>query len=555
MVVGNHTQNPFEIRQNEIKYNIALEAERRPLLESGLWFHDDVRNNFYYASYLFAAAVDLSQELPFDRDAAKQKAGTVLLETVLLQNRQPGTARYGHWPLGLNPVPREASPHPLPVEIMGSLMVWFCKRYSSEFSAALRIAFHTAIGHIYRSGFFRKPVVTFGHHEAKYTAAKLIFGKLFDDEELREDGQLSLRNTLAHIRGKGMPEYGGLPWFWHWVQAFTCAWELEEDGEIKKILAEMLDYLWKERGQFYLKGAWAGAHSRGWPHDVPDDGNVLHDYVQFGDFKLPAEMPRTEYAGFLFYEAPEQVRAAALDRSAAVEVKKLTQKIVPADPDPQPLLHSYAYITEDYGVGGIWERVEEFDNEQLRWAFSLPVDAQQGGNRLYFFHPGQGFHDGDPRHQSPYMEVLFHKSTVISLYPVPEGENDTIVGILPKGEWIKSQQALFGKAGNVYFAVYLSHAYELYERQNYLEVTAAGMPGAVVVEAVQVSEATVQGMGDLTEFAATMGEKSPEFGCGDKLAAQYRTISGDELQLTLGVGSSTQATLNGNRISLEDYSV
>lgn len=82
-------QSTFKERQQEIIFNIALEAEQRPLLESGLWFHDDVRNNFYYASYLFAAAVDDSFELPFDREQAKQKAQDVLLEILMLQNRSP----------------------------------------------------------------------------------------------------------------------------------------------------------------------------------------------------------------------------------------------------------------------------------------------------------------------------------------------------------------------------------------------------------------------------------------------------------------------------------
>lgn len=45
-------QSTYKERKQEIIFNIALEAEKRPLLESGLWFHDDVRNNFYYASYL-----------------------------------------------------------------------------------------------------------------------------------------------------------------------------------------------------------------------------------------------------------------------------------------------------------------------------------------------------------------------------------------------------------------------------------------------------------------------------------------------------------------------
>ncbi|OKP96409.1 hypothetical protein [Paenibacillus sp. P46E] len=546
---------PYQARQKEIIYNIAIRAEQRPLLDSGLWFHDDVRNNFYYASYLFAAAVDPGLELPFEREEAKRKAEAVMLETVLLQNRQPGTRLYGHWPLGLHPLPREAAPHELPVEIMGSLLVWFFKHYGSRLNAGLRIAFHTAIGHIYRSGFYRKPVVHLGHHEAKYTAAKLIFGRLFDDEALLADGRQSLENTLAYIREKGMPEYGSLPWFWHWVQAFTCAWSLEEDIGIKNTLGEMLDYLWNERGQFYLQGAWAGTHSRGLPHDVPADGNVLHDYVQFGDFQLPQSMPRTEYAGFLFYEAPAQVRAAVLNRQNPVEVTKVTQKVHPEDPKPQPLIHSYAYITGSFAAGGLWERVEEFDNEQLRWAFSLPVSPEYAVNRLYFFHPGQGYHEGDPRHQSRYMEVLYHRSAILSLFPVPEGEADTIIGVLPKGEWVKESSALFGKAGDVYFAVYLSRGYQLIDREAYLEVSAQGMPGGVVVEAISVKEAMERGISDLMLFAAERAAHAPSFETGAILAVQYNNIEGDQLQLSTGEHIATQALLNGSPISLEHYTV
>lgn len=52
MLESNGIQSSYKERQQEIIFKIALEAERRPLLESGLWFHDDVRNNFYYGSYL-----------------------------------------------------------------------------------------------------------------------------------------------------------------------------------------------------------------------------------------------------------------------------------------------------------------------------------------------------------------------------------------------------------------------------------------------------------------------------------------------------------------------
>jgi hypothetical protein len=551
----NHS--PYKKRQTELVLKIALEADSKPLLGSGLWFHDDVRNNFYYASYLFVAAVDSSLEIPFDREVAKKKAEGVLLNTLMLQNRQPSTVLYGHWPLGLHPIPKEAAPHELPIEIMGSLMAFFYNEYGQLMNTDLSVAFDTAMGHIYRSDFYRKPVVTFGHHEAKYTAAKIIFGSMFEDRELVEDGRQSLKETLAHIRSKGMPEYGSLPWFWHWIQAFTCALELvgTEDTDLQTGLKEMLDHLWNVRSQFYLRGAWVGAHSRGWPHDVPGDSNVLHDYVQFGDFKLPEAMLRTEYAGFLFYEAPEFVRVIALDRRTPTEVRRLTEKVVVDDPNPQSQLHSYAYITDAFAAGGMWERVEEFDNEQLRWAFSLPVNGEGGANQLYFFHPGQGYHEGDPRHHSGYAEVLFHKNVIISLYPVPEGEANSIIGVLPKGEWKLKPKAIFGLVGQTYFAIFISHPYRLQQRPGYVEVSVEGMPGGVVVEAMSVKQAVELGIDGLNAFVEVLNLKAPMFESENSLEVQYITLAGDQLQLNLIDEESSQAWLNGTRISLNNYSV
>lgn len=75
------------------------------------------------------------------------------------------------------------------------------------------------------------------------------------------------------------------------------------------------------------------------------------------------------------------------------------------------------------------------------------------------------------------------------------------------------------------------------------------------MEAVPVKEATELGFGDLPAFAEAMTNKAPEFSTGDDLSVQYRTLSGDQVQLTLGVGAGPQASLGGSRISLEDYVV
>ncbi|MNI24474.1 hypothetical protein D3C73_780950 [compost metagenome] len=409
-------------------------------------------------------------------------------------------------------------------------MVYFYKQYADTFEESLRSAFDLAISHIYMSNFYRKPISDYGHHEAKYTAAKLIFGELFDDQDLLADGLTSLNLTLNRVQSVGMTEYGSLPWFWHWVQAYTAAWELTAIPEIKTTLAQLLDYLWNERSYYYLQGTWAGPHARGLTHDIPRDGNVLLDYVQFGDFTLPTEMPRTEYAGFLFYEAPQAARQRALDRAQPTEVTKLIPRRPHVEGAP---LHSYVYITENYAVGGMWERIEEFDNEQQRFDLTFPLNQGDGVNLAYFFHPVNGYQEADPRHQSEFGEVLFHKQVVAALYPLPDSAANTIVGILPKGTWVQEGNALYGTYGSAYLAIYLMQAYELEEKEDRYVVTSEGSSNGVVIEVIGTKEATQRGITNLDQFTATLRSRQPVFSSNESLSVTYATLSDEVISLEL----------------------
>jgi hypothetical protein len=544
------TVSSYQERQQEIVNQMALKAYHQPLLDSKLWFHGDIRDNFYYASYLLAASVDPNSTLPLDRELAKDTATAVLLELLSLQDQDPQSATYGHFPLNLNPIPREAKPHSLPVELMGSLIIYFHKTYVDAFSQPLRTAFESAALHIYRGSFYRKPLEHYGHHEAKYTATKLILGQLFDDKELLEDGHRSLRDTLARIQSKGMIEYGSQPWLWHWIQAFTCAWELAEHSAIKHDLHHMLNYLWRERALFYLQGTWVGAHCRGLSHDIPRDSYVAHDYVQFGNFPLPKELPRVEYAGFLFYEAPESIRSMALDRTKPTEVKKS----IPSREQAQDTrLHSYAYITESFAAGGMWERVTEFDNEQQRWDITLPLTGQAGINQAFFFHPGNMHSANDPRHQSEYAEVLFHKNVIMALYPIPEACSQQIIGVLPLGTWVKEPHALFGRANEVYFAIYLMQAYSVEEQQDRYVVTSEGSPNGVVVEVLSLADAAGLGILSVEQWTTAMKGMSPIFSHKEGLQVSYRNSSLELLELGVDPVHGRMARLNSASIDFSEY--
>jgi hypothetical protein len=544
----------YEQRQHELIRRIAIQAQRQPLLGSGLWFHHDVRDNFYYAAHLFAASIDPEARVPFDKEMTLASSSQMMLKVLKLQDKDPDSPTYGHWPLRLDPVPKEARPDPLPVELMGSLMVYFYRDHQEYMSQPLRAAFESAFEHIYRSRFYAKEIRQFNHHEAKYTAAKLIFGNLFRDNELVEDGHRSLVRTLRHVRENGMAEYGALPWFWHWVQAFTAAWELVDDIDINRDLGDMLDYLWHERSLWYLKGAWVGPHSRALPHDVPRDANVLFDYVQFGDFPLPEETPRPEFAAFLFYEAPEDVTRNALDRKQPMEVAKYAVKAEADSPEEGRKIHKYAYISEDYAVGGVWERVREFDNEQHRWDVSLPLDRSGSINQLFFFHPGEGYTEFDPRHESGACEVLFHKNVVAALYPIPEGEDGRIVGVLPKGEWLREENALYGRVERTYIAVRLMRPYEAEELADRIAVESRGGPSGVVVETIGAEEAERLCIGSLQEFAAIQRDNAPAFG-EDGGSVSYRSLAEDELTLRTNGQGAAEAIVNGAPVDFGKYSV
>lgn len=539
----------FTARQNEIVLKIATAALQQPVLSSGLWFHHDIRDNFYYASYLFAAAVEQPEQLTFEARSAKETAEAILLEVLALQDQNPSSVTYGHWPLNLGASPRAAAKNVLPVELMGSLMAFFASRYRSHFDSKLLQAFDSALKHVYQSGFYRQNNV-FSHHDAKYTAAKLIYGEWFEDAALLEDGRSNLQLTLAHVRKHGMSEYNSLPWFWHWVQAFTCAWHLIKNQPIKQELADMLDFLWKERAAFYLKGAFVGAHCRAQKHDIPLDGNVLHDYVQFGDFELPAQLPRTEYAGFLFYEAPEYVRDQAINRSEPAEVKKSITKH--SDAGTQ-VLHSYAYITEKFAAGGMWERYAEFDNEQHRWDISLPLGQQAGVNQAYFFHPSERNAGEDPRHQTEYTEVLFYKNTIVALYSIPEGIENRVIGILPNMEWTQEPGILLGKTNHLYWSVYLMQPYELERLSDRCVVTSEGAYNGVIIEVTSYNEAKQRGIVSFEAFASEARRNSPAWSTEEKLSVHY--VSRDETKLELSVSSQggSDKRINGNTVDFSEF--
>jgi hypothetical protein len=556
--VTNHIE-----RRQEVLVFAAETAFHLPRLESGFWFHRDMRDNLYYAMHLYAASTDPEVTVPFSKDQGARLGEEMLLLVLKLQIKEPDAPMYGHWPLNLGNDPFTASPHTLPVELLGSLIAWYHHTFGARMSTELRSAFEEAMRHAYMGDYYRKPVEYFNHHESKYIAQQIIWGELFHDEVLATEGRANLRLLLNTIRVNGMREYSALPWFWHWIQSFSCARALVKDADTLQLLHDMLDYLWKVRSLTYLKGAWAGPHSRGLAHDIPADRNTLLDYVEYGDFPLPESIARLEAAGILpASPSTKEITASAAARTDVQEVRRL----IPVHPQnlAEGRLHSYTYMTPDFAVGGVWERATEFDNEQHRWDVTLPANRDGGVNKAYFFRPGNGFSEGDYRHEGGLSQVLLHRNAAAALFAPSEehAETELILGVLPKGDWLFGDRQMTGLVGSVYLVAHFMNPYTCVENEERgcIEVRSEGGVNGVAVEAFTAGTASARGWSGLTEVAAAANRQAQEgmfHSMDGVLQFKGQTLAdGTELRLDISTdGSVKLRTINGSPVSFEEYTV
>ena len=556
--VTNHIE-----RRQEVLVFAAETAFHLPRLESGFWFHRDMRDNLYYAMHLYAASTDPEVTVSFPKEQGTRLGEEMLLLVLKLQIKEPDAPMYGHWPLNLGNDPFSAPPHTLPVELLGSLIAWYHHNFGARMGIELRSAFEEAMRHAYMGDYYRKPVEYFNHHESKYVAQQIIWGELFRDETLAAEGRANLRLLLDTIRANRMREYSAMPWFWHWVQSFSCARALVKDADTLQLLHDMLDYLWKVRSLTYLKGAWAGPHSRGLGHDIPADRNTLLDYVEYGDFPLPESIARLEAAGILpASPSTREITASAAARTDVQEVRRL----IPIHPQnlAEGCLHSYTYMTPDFAAGGVWERATEFDNEQHRWDVTLPANRDGSVNKAYFFRPGNGFSQGDYRHEGGLSQLLLHRNAAVALFAPSEEpvETELILGVLPKGDWLFGDRQMTGLVGSVYLVLHIMNPYTCVENEERgcIEVRSEGEVNGVAVEAFTAATASARGWGSLTEVATAANRQAQEglFSSVDGvLQFKGKTLAEDtELRLDISTdGSVKLRTINGSPVAFEGYTV
>jgi hypothetical protein len=556
---------PFLQRRREV-LRLAAETAIRLPLRDGLWFPNDLEMNMYYAMHLFAAALDESFELTSDRKLCLGMASEMIIRFLLEQDRDMGSFGYGHWPR--QPTPegsKSVDVDPSMIEMVGCVLIFFQQKYNAFFSEELQDEIKLSVHHLFQSKMYLNTPNSGNYEEARWRIMQLMLGWLYDDKFLLEASHSRMRELLKQFRTIGTREYGTLPWTWHWIQTVSFAWEIVDVPSIRDTMTELLELLWKERALFYLRGAWIGPHSRFSEQDVPQDRNVLFDYVMFGDFRLPVKLDRLEAAGLTSYEAPYSVLKHVQPKAGeggGEELKRLVPgPIVLFSKKPDIRYHCYTYRTGQYAVGGMYEFAREKDNAQHRWDISFPIDQCQGANQAFFCRPGRTS-QGTDWQSCACCEILLDRNVAAAVYPVcPDGCVEKIVGCLPLGEWVQDKLSLFGKLGDCFLAVYLSNEFQVVEKESYLAVESSGEACAVVMEVVTVAEAAERSIPDLRVFSEKMQLRAPIFSSDrQRIEAAYSSFKGRRLLLQADTivqedswFNEVVRQVNGITVYLDDY--
>ncbi|RKL66912.1 hypothetical protein CR203_13870 [Salipaludibacillus neizhouensis] len=549
----------FEKRRLEIISLAAEQALKLPFKKDNFWFLDDLRDNFYFATHLYAAVHEDTISLSSDKKDSEKLAVEVILDGLRLQDRSPESDTYGHWPLHLSPKPSVAQPHPLPAELLSSFFLHFYNVYQDTFPTDLKEELQRSFQHIYESTFLDRVPESFSHHESKLYANQLMFGQYFNDQALANRGYKNMKELYEHVNEYGFREYGALPWLWHWTQAVTFARQFVVNTKSSDLLSKLLNLLWKNRVDFYFKGTWIGAHSRGLPHDIPEDRNNVIDYIQFGDFDIPKALPRLEGAGFLNHQVSNDLNDRATSHKKALEIKKKINMYMERDKVNHEAIHHYVYMTSDYALGGIWERTEEHMNEQHRWDVTLPIQTD-GINQAYFFHPSEDYVAGDERHESNRSNVMFNKNVIAATYDLTNSGCNHVIGVLPKGSWLIEETNLYGLVDQSYFAIHLMHSFSHEKKEDRMLLKSEGKENGVVMEVISTEEASQYNITSLNQFKSSMEKQKAIFQINDNntLKINYQSIHTDSLSIESSLDlkeKNCKRTVNGEDVNFIDYEV
>lgn len=267
-----------------------------------------------------------------------------------------------------------------------------------------------------------------------------------------------------------------------------------EDPVLKEQARKMLDWLLADYAAEYLKGLYAGGHSRDYTYDAAEPRrapSVGWGWLLFGD-TAPVYRSDNLLAAWSDYRLPVVIHNVAVDRSAAythVERKRV-RNVIRYGEEMNPPVYKTTYMAPTYALGSLQGGILQ-PIQQHTWDVTYADDTTNttiftlhpyySGYELAMFFPEEiewlsdevdRYHKvyTDPdkwNSASPYERTFQHENAIVVLYDLaPDARHGHVNGFFPKSLDRRDVDAsgwIFCRGGDTYVAVLPLRPYEWIE--------------------------------------------------------------------------------------------
>lgn len=348
-----------------------------------------------------------------------------------------------------------------------------------------------------------------------------------------------------------------------------------KDPELKAKAGKMLDWLLADYAAEYLKGLYAGAHSRDYPYDAikPEGAPAVGwGWLFFGETE-PVYRSDNLLAAWGDYQMPVIIQNLAADRTQSYEhfERKRVRNVIRYGDEMNPPVYKTTFMTPTYALGsiqgGILQPIQQhtwdvtFDDPDTNSTI-FTLNPYYSGYELAMFFPEElewlsdevdRYHlvytDPDKwESSSPYEQTFQHRNAIIVLYDIaPEAHHGQIDGFFPKSLDAREEDSsgwIFCQGGSTYVAVFPLRSYHWEEEKAGWRLRSPHRRNGVVVEA-----ATAAGYDSFEDFKDTIRSNvldTSQF--REMRRIRYTTSAGDRMEFTY----PDQRVLNGIPVDLSN---
>ena len=317
----------------------------------------------------------------------------------------------------------------------------------------------------------------------------------------------------------GQGEFDSPTYFIVFISPMLTLHTFCEDPVLKAKAGKMLDWLLADYAAEYLKGLYAGGHSRDYPYDAikPEGAPAVGwGWLFFGETD-PVYRSDNLLAAWGEYRMPVIIQNIAADRSSSYEhfERKRVRNVIRYGDRMNPPVYKNTFMTPTYALGslqgGILQPIQQHtwdvtfhDPDTNSTIFTL--HPYYSGYELAMFFPEEiewlsdevdRYHKVYTSHDkwnssSPYERTFQHRDAIIVLYDIaPDAHHGHIDGFFPKTLDAREEDDsgwIFCRGGSTYVAVFPLRPYEWIEENAGWRLRSHHRRNGVIVEAANASE-------------------------------------------------------------------